>query len=144
MSEVWLHKTEIGHLAPSDGQAQQTLKKLKVDQPVLVKITKPRNIGMHRKFFALMQIGFDNQEKYDTLDAFRKEVTMRAGWYKEHHHVTGAISYEAKSIAFNKMDELEFQELFYKCIDVILRHFMPGGDPELLKAEVERVSGFAI
>ena len=98
---------------------------------------------MHRKFFALMEIGFQNQDKYDSLEAFRHEVTMRAGWYLEHHHVTGAISYQAKSISFTKMSELEFQELFHKCIGVIIDHFLPGTSADDMKAEVERVSGFA-
>ena len=106
MPDLWLHKTQLGHLAPSDAQAKEYLRRIKKESPLLVKITKPRNVGFHRKFFALMDIGFENQEKYDTLEAFRKEVVMRAGWFVEHHHLTGKISYEAKSISFAKMDEL--------------------------------------
>ena len=142
MPELWFGKTELGHLAPLDEKAKSYLKGLKRDQPVYVTLRKPRNPGFHRKFFALMQIGFDNQEKYDALEAFRKEVTMRAGWYVEHHHLTGKISYEAKSISFSAMDELEFQELFYKCIDIIIEHFMPGTDRQAIEAEVERITGF--
>ena len=111
---------------------------------MLVTVTRPRNIGMHRKFFALMDLAFENQDKYTAFEAFRKEVVMRAGWYIEHHHITGKISYEAKSVSFTKMDELEFQELFYKCIDIIIAHFMVGADKGDITAEVERVSGFAV
>ena len=139
-----MKKTASGKLEPADGQALQVLKGIKTDTIVKAKITKPRNVMFHRKFFALLDLAFQNQDKYDAFEPFRKEVVMRAGWYVEHHHLTGAISYEAKSISFAKMDQIEFEELYWACIDVICKYLMPGMDRNALHSEVqEKIAGFA-
>ena len=140
-----MQKTSLGHLAPSDGQAQQHMKGLKVDQAVSVTIVRPRNIKFHRLFFKALDIVWKNggDEKYDNFNAFRDEILMRAGHYREHVHLSGKISYQAKSISFAKMGELEFNEIYYKCLDVMIEHFMPGMEREKLDKEIrERVGGF--
>lgn len=131
------------HLVPEDDDARGYLKRLKPGEPVLVSVRKPRNVRFHRKYFALLQVAFDNQDKYDAFEAFRREVTIRAGFFTEHIHMTGEVSFVAKSIAFHNMDELEFADLYKKSIDVIIEHFMPGTDPDELNRAVEEVVGFA-
>ena len=143
MPDFFMLKDLEQRLLPDDDTARAYLKRLKPGEPVLVNVKKPRNIKFHRKFFALLQIAFDNQDKYDDFEAFRKEVTMRAGHWQEHVHVTGAVSYTAKSIAFHNMDELEFSQLYSQAIDAIIAYFMPDTDPEELNRAVEEVLGFA-
>ena len=128
VSEIWLIKNQFGKLSAEDDAAKKVLSKIKTGEQVQVTIKKPRNVLFHRKFFALCQVVFDNQEVYDDFEAFRKELTMRAAYWKEHHHVTGAISYEAKSISFAAMDDLEFGELYDKAINAAIDHFIPGTD----------------
>ena len=130
-------------LIPDDDHARAYLRRLKPGEPVLVSVRKPRNIRFHRKFWALLNLAFSNQDRYDDFEAFRKEVIMRAGFWEEHHHVTGAVSYTAKSISFASMDELEFHDLYQKSIDAIIKYFMPETDPESLAQAVEEVIGFA-
>ena len=143
MPDFFMLKDLEQRLLPDDDTGRAYLKRLKPGEPVLVNVKKPRNIKFHRKFFALLQIAFDNQDKYDDFEAFRKEVTMRAGHWQEHVHVTGAVSYTAKSIAFHNMDELEFSQLYSQAIDAIIAYFMPDTDPEELNRAVEEVLGFA-
>jgi len=130
-------------LEPADEIARDYLKNIAVGETYRVEIRKPRNIQFHRKFMALIKIAWENQDKYDAFTTVRKEIIMRAGFYTEHHHLTGKISYEAKSIAFANMDELEFADLYSKSIDVILQYFMPDTDAESLNQAVEEVIGFA-
>jgi len=142
MPDIWCSKNYNHCLEPADQVAKDYLKKLKAGETILVNVKKPRNIKFHRKYFALLSVAWENQEKYEAFEAMRKEVIMRAGWFVEHHHLTGAISYEAKSIAFHNMDELEFDDLYNKSIDVILKHFMPGGDADALQNAVDQILGF--
>jgi len=117
---------------------------VKVGQVVRFKGTIPRNPLFHRKFFAMLNVGFDNQDKYDTLDAFRYEVMIRSGFYRVHHHLSGAISYEPESIAFGNMGEERFQKVYSACLDTILMYFMPPGtDREEYEAAVEELIQFA-
>jgi hypothetical protein len=133
--KCWLKRVQ-NSLVAGDEVAEAYVQKIPMGEFVEVDIRRPRNVQFHRKFFALLHVVFHNQERYEDFEAFRKEVTMRCGWWREHHHVTGKISYEAKSIAFHKMDEIEFAELYEKAISVILEHFIPGIDVAELEREV--------
>jgi hypothetical protein len=84
----------------------------------------------------LLSLIFENQERYQSFERFRKEVVMRAGFFEEHVHLTGKISYVAKSLSYEKMDETEFADLFDKCCVVILQHFLPDSDREALEEAV--------
>ena len=128
MTKCWMKKCLGQKLEPSDEIALSYIKKLKPGADVEVDIRQPRNIKFHRKWMALAKIVFDNQDVYDDFEAFRKELTMRAGFWEEHVHVTGKVSYVAKSIAFGSMDEIEFSEMYEKSIQAALDHFIPGTD----------------
>ena len=142
MPEFLATKSLSGHIVP-DEDGQTCLKKIKQGKLFKVTITQSRNLKFHRKFFKLLHVAFENQEKYDDFEAFRYEVTLRSGYWREHIHVTGSISYIPKSISFSSMDELQFSELYQKAITVIIKHFMPETTPEALERAVDEVLGFA-
>jgi len=138
MTKCWMKKGIGQKLEPSDEIALAYIKKLKPGADVEVDIRRPRNVQFHKKWFALAKVVFDNQEQYGDFDEFRKELTMLSGWWKEHHHASGKISYAAKSIAFDKMDEEQFTEMFDRSIDVAIKTFIPGTDKgELINAVLE-------
>lgn len=101
-------------------------KRLKLNEVYRVDIVKARNIDFHRKYFALINIGWEylNEEqtkffKYDR-EGFRKCVQIAAGYY----NLTYSIKRkewveESVSISFEKMDDLEFHDLYNKVRDVI-------------------------
>lgn len=138
---VYLRK-QPSAFVPDDAAGAEYMRGIKIGDVLRAEITKPRNGKFHRKFFKLLEVAFENQDKYDVFEAFRAEVTMRSGFFIEHHHVTGAISYQPKSIAFGKMDELEFSKLYNKAIDVIIKNFMPGTDADELNQAVNEIVGF--
>lgn len=141
MPELWMRKTLSSVLEPADDVAREYLKKIRPGQDVRVKVTRPRNSKFHRKYFSLLNVVFDNQEKYSSFDAFRAEVTMRAGFFTEHRHLSGRVSFQPKSISFASMDELEFGDLYSRTIDVLLEHFIPGTDRADLEEAVLGYSG---
>jgi len=141
MPEFWMVKNQFGKLSAEDDGAKGYMAKLKNGDAVLVKVRKPRNVQFHRKYFAMLQTVFENQERYEDFEAFRAEVVMRAGYWKAHHHVSGKISYDAQSLAFDKMDELAFSELYDKSIDVILEHFLPETNRDELEEAVLDFAG---
>jgi hypothetical protein len=101
-------------------------KRLKLNEVYRVDIVKARNIDFHRKYFALINIGWEylNEEqtkffKYDR-EGFRKCVQIAAGYY----NLTFSIKRmewveESASISFEKMDDIEFHDLYNKVRDVI-------------------------
>ena len=93
---------------------------------------KIRNILFHRKYFALLNIGFDNWEpgeinsKYGVpeknFERFRADLTILAGFYENTIRLDGSVRIEPKSISFAKMTAEEFADLYSKTIDVLIKH----------------------
>ncbi|MCP4651164.1 MAG: DUF1367 family protein [PVC group bacterium] len=136
-------KKVFGKFEAADEESYNIMKKYKHGQTYTAEIWKPRDQIKHRKFFVLInQVVFPNQEKYDSKEALRREITLRCGYYNIHTTIKGKEIYMVKSIAFNKMDDIEFEELYSKAIDVIINHFLPASTEEELKDEVQRILDF--
>ena len=125
MPKLNLIKGHNQSLKAGDQEAEQWLAKIPFSEPVVCTVKRPRNPDFHRKFFSLLQLVYENQERYTNFERFRKEIVMRAGFYEEHVHLTGKVSYVAKSLAFDSMDEIEFSALYDKCCGVIIEYFWP-------------------
>lgn len=101
----------------------ETAKKIKVGQEYEYEFKRPRNYRFHRKYFALLNMVFQNQERYNNTDDLRKDLTIASGYYTTRFNFEGVEVYEAKSISFASMDEIEFNEFYNACIDTIVKHF---------------------
>ena len=104
----------------------EKIKKIKPGKEVKCKITQPRNLGFHRKFMALVQMVFKNQEHYINFDDLRKDLIVSAGFTDKRISIWGEEIIEAKSISFAKMNEEGFQDLYDKVLNEIVKHFNFG------------------
>ena len=120
--EITLIKTLSGFKACYDSDSEKA-KKIPLNEPFVITYTKKRNIKFHRKFFALMNMIFDNQEKYNSIEHLRKDLIIAAGYYDTRFNFEGVEILEAKSMSFSSMDEIEFSELYNRIIDVIVKYF---------------------
>jgi len=109
-----------------------------------ITIKKIRNVALFRKFFALINVAYENRQTMEdvSIDVFRKELTKRAGYYESYTDLKGNTIYIAKSIAFEKMDEKEFTELYNKVLDVILEKVLIGMKGDELNPHLERILAF--
>ena len=128
---AYFTKTQTG-LIPSDPKTDEWYHKLKFGEVVQSEFKKVRNHKFLRKYFALLNIGFDNwnpapldsrhgiPEK--NFDRFRADVTILCGYYDSVVRLDGSVRIEAKSISFARMTEESFAELYNKTINVLLKH----------------------
>ena len=145
-------------LYPASEQDEELLRKVKQGETVRLTLTRPRNIQFHRKFMSLMRLAYDYfeppehgegsawAEKYEVqknFDRFRKDITILAGFSELSYRLNGDIRVEAKSIAFGKMDEEEFEKLYSKCIDVILAKVCTQFTEDELRSVVDQVMDYA-
>jgi len=135
-------KKASGCLIPSLPQDEEKLARWHYGEVLEVTIKKPRNSAFHRKFFALINVVFDNQDKYDNQAELLTEIKLKCGHYHEHITTKGEIVYVPKSISFANMGELEFEEFYSKAIDVVLKYFMPI-EKEFIDKMVEEVLNFS-
>ena len=121
--KVFLIKQLNNSLKVAYNSDYDKIKKLKVNKEYQCEIKQLRNPKFHRKFFALINMLFENQERYNNSDRMRKDLIIEAGFYNEWVDLQGVVQREAKSISFGSMKEDEFQDLYSKVIDVIVQHF---------------------
>ena len=103
-------------LYPSDFDEKR---KLRLGQDYEVEVKNPRNVGFHRKFFALLNIGHENTQLDMPMDAYRRYITIKAGYYNAYQTPKG-LFYDAKSISFASMSQDEFEEVFSRVLDKII------------------------
>jgi hypothetical protein len=101
----------------------ENLKKLKEGVIYEVNIKKPRNLMFHRKFFALINLVFENQEVFDNSEDLRYYLIMKAGFYKKVKTPDGEM-FIPKSLKFDKMDNVEFEEVYNGVIKVIEKELL--------------------
>lgn len=110
--------------------------KLKIGEEIWVEVKKARNYEFLKKFFALLNCGLANSKgKYiqtDNIDLYRAYVTMKAG-YVDITATSKGTMITPKSIAFEKMDEVEFQKLYNKVVDFVIL------DIEATREDIEKV-----
>lgn len=108
-------------------------KKLKKGQAYIASISVFRNVGLHRKYFALLNCAWEymteaQQDFYhNNKEYFRKSVEVSAGYCDSiYNHRLKTFVDIPKSVAFDKMEESEFQDLYrdvkHVINNVILRH----------------------
>ncbi|HUW76246.1 MAG TPA: DUF1367 family protein [Gallionella sp.] len=116
----------------------------------------PRNGKFHRKYFALLDVGFDawepnrKRKSYKgrpmekNREQFREDIIIRAGYYVQTFDIDGKMTLRAQSISFAKMDDLKFEALYQATITVLLRdvceHYKTRAN---LDALVDQIMGFA-
>ena len=126
-------KRQDGSFSPSDQQSLEHAAKLKVGTVYRHEVKKPRNYKFHKKYFSLLNLAFENQEKYECFKAFRSAITMQAGWYNTHTSLSGTLMFSPKSISFASMDEIEFAELYEKTVTIILKYVLDCQRDQLLE-----------
>ncbi len=129
---IYLTKNSFNQLEATDMDGENYINKLKDGETVKATITKPRNPKHHRKFFSMLNMVFENQDKYEILEDLLTEVKLRTGHYKEHITVKGTVIYIPKSVAFDEMDQLEFESIYNKAISCCLKYFIKPDNKELI------------
>lgn len=114
----------------------EKIQKWKVGDILKCVVTKPRNYEHHKKYFAMMNMVFDNQDHYTDFNHFRNDITIKAGFFDTHVDLDGVVQETAKSINFASMDQFEFQELYERTKDVICLYF--NFTPESIKENIHQ------
>lgn len=121
--KITLVKTLSNTFKPAFEWDYEAAKKIKAGKEVECEIKQPRNYQFHKKFFALVNLVFQNQERYNNIEHLRKDLIIASGYYDLRYNLEGLEIYEAKSISFSSMDETEFSDLYNAVVNTICKHF---------------------
>ena len=134
--EIYLLNTPSG-LKPCYDEDYDKKKKLKLGETYKAKISVARNLNFHRKYFALINCAWAYQNEKVTkhfknnVECFRKTVEIAAG----HCDTVYNLSLKSwvdipKSIAFDKLKQEEFEDLYERVKDVLFSTFLKGIDED--------------
>ena len=126
-----LVRNTISGLVPLYPADMDEKRKLKLGHDYEVEVTNPRNIGFHKKFFALLNLGHENTSLEMPFETYRKYLTIKAGYFNAYQTPKG-LFYEAQSISFSSMSQDQFEEVYSRVLDKIIE------DIGSTKEEVER------
>lgn len=130
--KIYMLKTAQG-LKPAYETDYSKYQKLKIGEVYKCEIKQERNYKFHKKFFALILLAFENQEKFINIDHYRKYLTCKAGFYTAIETNTGTFVI-ADSISFASMDKDEFEKLYSKMLDVVIEEI--GVTSEQIEREI--------
>ena len=115
-------------LYPSDFDDKR---KLRLGETYQVEVTNPRNVGFHKKFFAMLNVGHENTSLDMPFDTYRKYMIVKAGFFTAYQTPKG-IYYDPNSISFASMSQDEFEEVYSRVLDKVIE------DVGLDREDVER------
>lgn len=143
-------------LIPAGDMEAQALDRLRgLGGSFRVTIRQTRHSQFHRKGMALFRFLHQQWEPQDfTSDgvpvqrdfkSFRKHLLILAGYYTQVFNGNGSFTLEAKSMNFDTMDNVEFNEVYGRVIEVGVRLIdgCRGMSPEQVDIAVDRIVAFA-
>lgn len=120
---------------PASEDDKQAALKIKKGQAVEVSVKVLRNYKLLRKFFSMLNTAWEfldeAQQEYfnNSKEVFRAVLTSEAGYCDRVYSKTrGEWIDIPKSIAFDKMDEAEFDKLYEDVVNVVFKLFLPHVD----------------
>lgn len=131
--DIYLTKTLNGFV-PADEQAKQAVKRWKLGETLKCSVKKPRDYTNHKRYFALLNLTFENQERYANFEHFRKAVQIAAGHVDELITLDGEVVLIPRSIDYSTLDEFEFNKVFGETMTVCAKIL---GDLKLYELEQE-------
>jgi hypothetical protein len=121
MAKCFAKKTLTGWV-PADDRAVAIHKRQKLGAVVRMDIVQPRNYQHHKMFMALMDLTFQNQERYTDDWEFRTAVALEAKHVRTYVTLDGEIQMVPLRYSYDDIpDENEFTEAFAKAMTVCAR-----------------------
>lgn len=119
--KLTLVKQLNGYFKVAYDSDHEKAKKIKAGEPYDFEYHLPRNYKFHKKFFALLELAFNNQEAYSNKEDMREDLIIEAGYYRLTENIHSQTVKKAKSISFSQMDEAEFSELYNSVVNVLIQ-----------------------
>jgi hypothetical protein len=110
--------------------------KVKDGEYVRFSTKRARNPQHHKKFFALLQLIVENNEKIKNVDQALTEMKLRCGWYDIHVTLKGVPMYIPRSISFDNMGQDKFNELYNQAVTETCNYFLKGVTSEQIDREI--------
>jgi hypothetical protein len=140
---VFLVVKKLGALHPVDEAGTDALRAVAHGEIVEVTIRRPRNVRHHRLFWAMAGLVWNqlDHQQYPTVEHLVTRIKIAVGHSDRLEFEGGIVAFIPRSIAFHKMDQVEFSAFYERVCDYVAESILPGVTRADLKDEVERMIG---
>ena len=135
MARLYLRKTLSG-FAPADAESLELHAKYKLGDVYRAEVVKPRSYKHHKLCMALLTLTFQNQERFENFDGFRKAVAYEAGHRTSFVTLHGEVVECPGSLSYDALDEVEFTRVFGAMMSICCA--ILGMNAPELEAEVSK------
>jgi hypothetical protein len=135
MARLYLRKTLTG-FAPADEESRLLGRKFKRDEIYRADVVKPRSYQHHKLCMALLNLTYQNQERYTNFEIFRKAVALAAGHCEVIPTIDGELLTIPGSLSYDALDEVEFTKVMAAMMTVCCG--ILGMNAPELEAEVSK------
>lgn len=110
------------YLIPAFDCDLDVFKKIAVGETIECEYKSKRRYKNLQKFFVLLKIGFDNQDKEQNIELYRARVLIGIGYCDIIYLEDGKINFIPKSISYDNMpNENDFLTIYNKAVEFIAR-----------------------
>lgn len=139
-TELIMQKNADGRLMPVDGLSAEVIDTLPIGKPLGVTIKQKRNLKHHKKYWALVAAVWPHQGLYPTKRRLSKGLLKAVGHTDDILNLeTLDYDSEAASIAFDSLDQEDFQQVYERVVEVVLTRILPGVNREDLDRQVQEI-----
>ena len=142
-----------GHLIPATDEDAELIAGLRKDRRLEFSVTQKNDLIMHRRMFALFNLGFEAWEPEEVTyqgevvakekERFRKDTTILAGYHDIVIDIKGEARAEARSLAFGKMSDEDKRKLFVAVSNVLLARVLGSNwNQQEIDEYVDRILAF--
>jgi hypothetical protein len=142
VAEIALTRTLSG-LAPADDHAREVLRRWQLGETLKADVRKPRAHRSLRRYWALVNLVYQNSEQFKSPEAVHAYLKIRAGHCTPIvSKSTGEVFLVPDSISYDRLDETEFRAVWERVVQVVADEILGTGVPEI-EAEIMRIVGLA-
>jgi hypothetical protein len=136
MATEMLLVREGNKLGAAEPTSLDAILAMKHGEVVTATIRRTRNGAHHRKFFALLKVVYDAQDRYATMEHLLDAIKIATGHYEIITITKGREVYKPKSIAFANMGQAAFEQFYDKVVQVVVTKILPNVDRADLEQQV--------
>lgn len=134
----------VSGLTAADDAASDALRVLRVGDEVDVDLKKQRVNKNLRRWWGLCRLVYENSEQFKSQEQVHDYLKIRAGHCSQIvSKRTGEIYLIADSIAFARLDEVQFQKVWNRAVKAVCEDIIPGLESDEVETEILRCCGLA-
>lgn len=135
--QICLKKGNDGQILPADGDSAERYAQWPTGVEYVLGIKQMRNLGYHRKYFAMLNLAYKNQEVVEGKAWFREYVFKGIGYVNVYYAKDGTMLEKVKSISFLKCSQSKFEGIYQETLSFLINRF---GFDENFVAELQSYS----